>query len=211
MEKQSIFFDIDGTLMGASRRLKLSTLLAVQLAKMKGHHVYLCTGRSTKSIDKSILGIGFDGVIASAGGHIEVNHHLIFENAIDKLIVSYVILLFTNHHILFSLEAKEGIFQVPGVKKFFDDRHRQLEKKNVELMRFKEERRTNIMRRPISEFDIDQHHVFKITFISPNKEDFEKCRSFLEPYFNIVIFSKEKENYQKVMPFVVLSSIPMNP
>ena len=46
MEKQLIFFDIDGTLLDDDKKLPESTKYAVQRLKELGHEVAIATGRS---------------------------------------------------------------------------------------------------------------------------------------------------------------------
>ncbi len=72
MERKLIFLDIDGTLVDAFASPSKRVAEALQKAREHGHLLFLCTGRSMPIISSDILDLGFDGVIASAGGHIEV-------------------------------------------------------------------------------------------------------------------------------------------
>ena len=45
-----LFFDIDGTLAGKSRRITSKTRWAVQRAREKGHQGFVCTGRVPAAI-----------------------------------------------------------------------------------------------------------------------------------------------------------------
>lgn len=190
-----LFFDIDGTLTGPSRQVTKKTITAIGQARKNGHLAFLCTGRAPVSITKAIKEIGFDGIISSAGGFISVDDKYIFENYIDQRILSQVMLLFTNAKILFSLETKEAIYQTPGVQKFFDQKHQEASKDNLELARFFETRKNEEVRRSISEFDIAKTGVTKICFISKDKLAFYDCVKYLKDVFNIVIFSKENDDF----------------
>lgn len=190
-----LFFDIDGTLTGPSRQVTKKTVMAIRQARKNGHLAFLCTGRAPVSITKAIEGIGFDGIISSAGGFISVGDNYIFENYINQRILSQVILLFTNAKILFSLETKEAIYQTPGVEEFFDQKHQEASKDNLELARFFEARKNEEIRLPISEFDIFKTGVTKVCFISKDKLAFYDCVKYLKEFFNIVIFSKENDNF----------------
>ena len=63
MEKKVIFLDIDGTLRGFDGVIPESTKEAIRLARANGHETVVCSGRSLYQIDKSILDLGFDGII----------------------------------------------------------------------------------------------------------------------------------------------------
>lgn len=195
MNQKLIFFDIDGTLMGASRKVTEKNVEAIHELRKNGHKVFLCTGRSPASIDQSLIDIGFDGVVASAGSLVLINNEYVFENFINQYLLSEVMLLFTNHQVLFSLETKNAIYQAPGIKNFFDTINKERFKDNLELARTYEDREKNFKRKTLQEFDLYSTPVMKLCFISPVKENFYQCVDFLKEFFNIVIFSKPDEKY----------------
>lgn len=190
-----LFYDIDGTLVGKSKMVTEKTKNAIEQAKQNGHKVFLCTGRAPTSIVGDIKNIDFDGMVCSAGGFVIIDGEYIFENFINQYVLSEVMTLFINNHLLFTLETKEAIYQTPGVDEFFDRRHRALCKDNLELMRFLQLRKQGENRRPIKDFDILSVGVTKVCFIAPNKEDYYHCVPFLEEFFNIVLFSKEDDDF----------------
>ena len=190
-----LFFDIDGTLMGPSKQVTPKTANGIKQARENGHKCFLCTGRAPVSIMKSIRKIGFDGIISSAGGFVNIGGKYIFENFINQYVLSEVMLLFTNKKILFSLETKDALYQTPGVKDFFDKKNSKIMENNLELARFLEERKNEEVRLPISEFDILKHKVTKVCFISEDKIAFYDCVKYLSEFFNIVIFSKESDDF----------------
>lgn len=190
-----LFFDIDGTLMGKSKKVTDKTKWAIEEAQRNGHKAFLCTGRAPTSISDDLKEIPFDGIICSAGGFVIINNEFIFENFMNQYILSEVLTLFINNHILFTLETKEALYQTPGVNEFFDQRHQLDCQNNLELARFFEIRRANENRKPIKEFDILKTGVTKVCFIAPNKKEFLDCVPFLEEFFNIVIFSKDEDDF----------------
>ena len=164
-----LFFDIDGTLIGPSKRVTKNTEEGIKKARANGHKTFLCTGRAPVSIMKSIRDIGFDGIISSAGGFVSIDGKYIFENFINQYVLSEVMLLFTNAKILFSLETKDALYQTPGVQDFFEKKQANILEGNLELARFLEERRNEEVRLPISEFNILQTKVTKVCFIAEDK------------------------------------------
>lgn len=190
-----LFFDIDGTLVGPSKRVTKNTEAGIKKARENGHKAFLCTGRAPISIMKAIRGIGFDGIISSAGGFVSIGDEYIFENFINQYVLSEVMLLFTNAKILFSLETKDALYQTPGVQEFFEKKQAKILEGNLELARFLEERRNEEVRLPISQFDILNTKVTKLCFIAEDKLAFYDCVKYLSEFFNIVTFSKDTDDF----------------
>ena len=68
-----IFFDIDGTLWDEKMQIPESTIPTIKQLQKNGHKTFLCSGRSRSNInDKRLLGIGFDGIVATCGNHVEM-------------------------------------------------------------------------------------------------------------------------------------------
>ena len=70
--KKIAFFDIDGTLWNEHMQVPESTTEAIRELRADGNYAFLCSGRSRSNIrSEKILGIGFDGIVAACGTHIE--------------------------------------------------------------------------------------------------------------------------------------------
>ena len=70
--KKAVFFDIDGTLWNEHMQVPESTTKAIRELRNAGNYAFLCSGRSRSNIrSEKILGIGFDGIVAACGTHIE--------------------------------------------------------------------------------------------------------------------------------------------
>jgi hypothetical protein len=78
MKRKLIFFDIDGTLSKVGENVSERTIAAIKAAQKNGHLCYVCTGRNYPVIDQQILEIGFDGVVASAGGYVKMGNQVLF-------------------------------------------------------------------------------------------------------------------------------------
>ena len=86
-----LFFDIDGTLAGRSRRITEKTRWAVREARKRGHKVFLCTGRVPASIvgDAAELEVGvfrcvvmLDGSVLVVGEEPMLFGELVFESCV---------------------------------------------------------------------------------------------------------------------------------
>lgn len=69
--RKIIFLDIDGTIRDIDGTIPESAVKAIHEAQKNGHKVCLSTGRPYPRIEKIVLDIGFDGIIASSGSYAE--------------------------------------------------------------------------------------------------------------------------------------------
>lgn len=84
MALKFIFLDIDGTLLGKEGRVPDSAVKAIKRAQDRGHKVFLCTGRSKGEIPRSVIQIGFDGMVASAGAYAEADGKALFHKPMTQ-------------------------------------------------------------------------------------------------------------------------------
>ncbi|MEG1525725.1 MAG: HAD family hydrolase [Clostridia bacterium] len=77
MQRNLVFFDIDGTICLYGRDPEADIYEAFRLLKAKGNIPYLCTGRGQADIHRSILDLGFEGVISAMGADIWISGELI--------------------------------------------------------------------------------------------------------------------------------------
>ena len=93
MKKTIVFFDIDGTIWDYSGFIPESAKRGIKLLKEEGHIPVICTGRSMGHVrDENLLNIGFSGIIAGCGTHVEYEGKMLYEyylsDEITKRIVS---------------------------------------------------------------------------------------------------------------------------
>lgn len=84
MQKKVVFLDIDGTMMDYTGTISQSTKDALYRAKMNGHKMVICTGRSRYQIPGRLMELGFDGIVAAAGSYVEYQGQEIFHAYIEK-------------------------------------------------------------------------------------------------------------------------------
>ena len=190
-----LFFDIDGTLAGKSRRITTRTRWAVQSAREKGHKVFVCTGRVPASIVGDVTDMETDGTVSGAGSFVEIDGKYIFEHYIDPELVSQVMELFDQNRLLYTLETRDMVYQTPGAKEFFDGRTMERIQDNPELMRYHEQVQRGQKMKLIEDFDITRTRVAKMCYIAGERAQFLACLPFLEQYFNVVVFSKDRDSF----------------
>ncbi|MCI5855921.1 MAG: Cof-type HAD-IIB family hydrolase [Agathobacter sp.] len=87
-----IFFDIDGTLWDDKMQIPESTKKAIYRLKENGHKTFLCSGRARGNIrSEELLGLGFDGVVAACGNHVEMGGKILHEKILEPELVKKVI------------------------------------------------------------------------------------------------------------------------
>lgn len=86
--RKIIFFDIDGTIWDSEMQIPESAGETIKELKANGHLTFLCSGRAKSNIcSEELLGLGFDGVIAACGNHVEMNGNILYENILTSDIV----------------------------------------------------------------------------------------------------------------------------
>jgi Cof subfamily protein (haloacid dehalogenase superfamily) len=87
-----IFFDIDGTIWDEHMQIPESTVPALKQLQQNGHKIFLCSGRARGNICSSrLLDIGFDGIVAACGNHIEMDGRILYENILTPEMTEKVI------------------------------------------------------------------------------------------------------------------------
>jgi Cof subfamily protein (haloacid dehalogenase superfamily) len=112
----AVFLDVDGTLVDERGVVPGSARAAVQRARRNGHLVFLCTGRSVSQLWPEILDIGFDGVVAAAGGYVEIGGEVLANHGVAAEEVRHVTEFFTQRGVDFLLESHDGLFGSPQVQ-----------------------------------------------------------------------------------------------
>lgn len=113
---RAIFLDVDGTFVNDRGVVPASARAAVTSARANGHLVFLCTGRSLAELWDDIMSVGFDGVIAAAGGYVAVGDQVLLQRHFAVEDVRRVVDFFGEHGVEYYLEANAGLFGSPGAK-----------------------------------------------------------------------------------------------
>ena len=103
-----IFFDIDGTLWDERMVIPESTISTLKRLQENGHKIFLCSGRARGNIRaKELLDIGFDGIIAACGNHIELDGEVIYENILSPELTEHVVNVLRKCHMPVVLEGPD--------------------------------------------------------------------------------------------------------
>ena len=79
-----IYFDIDGTLWDENMQIPDGTIETLKQVQQNGHKIFLCSGRARGNIrDQKLLDVGFDGILAACGNHVELDGKIVYENILS--------------------------------------------------------------------------------------------------------------------------------
>jgi Cof subfamily protein (haloacid dehalogenase superfamily) len=116
MQRRAVFLDVDGTLVDDWGHVPDSARASVRAARDRGHLVFLCTGRSLIGLWPEILDVGFDGLVAAAGGYVEHGGTVLAHHAVPTDQVRRVVAYFEARGVEYMLESNDGLFGSPGVR-----------------------------------------------------------------------------------------------
>lgn len=109
--KKAVFFDIDGTLWNKHCQITTSTIEAIRKLRENGHLAFLCSGRSRSNIrNRELMEIGFDGVIAACGTHIDFHKETVFEVLLTERQTEHILNTAKKHNIPLILEGPKYVY-----------------------------------------------------------------------------------------------------
>ncbi len=114
--RKAVFLDVDGTLVDEGGRVPQSAQQAVRDARVNGHLVFLCTGRSVAELWPEILDIGFDGLVAAAGAYVRVRDEVLIDQAFPERDVRHIHDYLTSQDITFYLQGHDRIYATRRVQ-----------------------------------------------------------------------------------------------
>ena len=118
-----VFIDIDGTLADENHVVPESARIACKQAQANGHKLFICTGRSVPKIERSILDLGFDGVVSVAGAQANVGDRLLFQHLAPPEAVDAAMAYFAKHHIeSYQWQGADGMYISEGYRQHLESK-----------------------------------------------------------------------------------------
>lgn len=186
-----VFLDIDGTLADENHVVPDSAQAACHEAQRNGHKLFICTGRSMPKIERSILDLGFDGVISVAGAQANVGDRLLFQHLVSAAAVDAAMDYFRLHHIeSYQWQGADGMYISEGYR-------RHLESKGKAFNRGEFARFWHLIDEVEVPFGSTLGETIKVSkgsyFTGPNPDvTFEQTKRDLSPWFETVHGSYDK-------------------
>lgn len=112
---KAIFLDFDGTYADHGV-VPTAHAEAVTRARAAGHLVFLCTGRPKPMLPARVTSVGFDGLVAAAGGYVEIDGEVVTDHRFPKELSAKVIDQLDRRDGVYLLESPEAIMAPPGTK-----------------------------------------------------------------------------------------------
>ncbi|MCG7284904.1 HAD hydrolase family protein [Cellulomonas sp. ACRRI] len=109
-----VFLDVDGTY-AHHGEVPPAHARVVREARARGHRVLLCTGRPKAMLPEQLLAAGFDGIVASAGGYVEVDGVVLRDQRFPADLAARAIEVLDRHDAAYLLEAPDALYGRPGV------------------------------------------------------------------------------------------------
>ena len=118
--RKAVFFDIDGTLWNQKYEILQSTRDGIAKLRENGHLAFICSGRSRANIkNEKLLNIGFDGVVASCGAHVDFHKETIFEKLLTTEQVAHILEVSKRYNVPVIFEGPQYMYANP--EDFLDD------------------------------------------------------------------------------------------
>lgn len=183
MDKKLIFLDIDGTLVSAMKAPSELVTKAVRGARENGCKAFLCTGRNMAIIGEDIRNVGFDGIIASAGAHVEVENKVLFDSLLPENTIQECLSIFHKQGIFCRIESPEGIYTDPQMEALL--RTAKPDAANSELIRMQKEIERGIVIQPYDQYP--HRGAYKICFTATSLKPIEYTKKYLGDRFCYVV------------------------
>ena len=186
MGRKAIFLDVDGTLTLPNGQVSPKVEEAISKVRKNGHYVFLCTGRNKAGV-RALMPIGFDGVICSAGGYIEMNGDKVYESSLSQEDLQLARDVFDQHHIMYNLEATHMTFQDEEMNKEFIKHRLTDERLNSEMIRLLNEQKDRFNIHSLEEYENNPQPIQKLCFMCDDIQKLEKPKEILSEKFNFII------------------------
>lgn len=110
MTSKLLFLDLDGTvILPGTFDMLPSTHKALREARESGHRAIICTGRNMGAV-RPVLKYGFDGIIASAGGYIQIGDTVLRDQPIPDEDAKLAFRLFRENEVCIQPETFEKMY-----------------------------------------------------------------------------------------------------
>lgn len=189
MDKKVIFFDIDGTLVYNHQDISEPVKNALRRLRDNGHYTFLCTGRNRLGVEQFMSQGLFDGAICSAGGYIEIDNKLIYEDAMNKEDIEKARSVFEGKGMLYNMESNFGCYQSENFIRIFIESFEDVE--NSEVDRMIEEWNVGLAIKPLSQYDQKPESIQTIVYVSENYDAVRYAKAQLENNFTFLIYSAD--------------------
>ena len=186
MNKNIIFFDIDGTIISEEdSSIPDSALTAINTARKNGNLLFINTGRTPAILPKVLREIGFDGYICGCGTYIEYNNNVLINEKLEKSLIIEIIKSLKDFKL-------EGIIE--GDNKVYFDKHENLKNELVHKIYDSQSRDDSI---PMGTWDDPNIEASKFVIFINDDSEFDPFYNKFKDKFD---FIKRDEYFYEIVP-----------
>ncbi len=189
---RAVFVDIDGTLCDSRQRVPDSAVRALSRVREGGHRLFVCTGRSVPEIYPRFIDLGFEGVVAGAGGYAAVGDSVLLDERMPAEHVDVLTALWEDLDAFFIWQGPDQMGPSEGYLDFFVPRAGKHPEDWIEYAQ------------SITPFvvDINSGAFTKVTaYVPPEKASMERVTAALPDGYRAIIGSVVAAGY---VPFEVV-------
>ena len=189
---RAVFVDVDGTLCDSRQRVPDSAVRALSRVREGGHRLFVCTGRSVPEIYPRFIDLGFEGVVAGAGGYAAVGNEVLLDERMPREHVDVLTALWEDLDAFFIWQGPDQMGPSEGYLDFFVPRAGKHPEDWIEYAQ------------SISPFivDIDGGAFTKVTaYVPPDKASLERVSAALPEGYRAIIGSVGAAGY---VPFEII-------
>lgn len=184
MSVKYIFIDIDGTLLSHTTGIPKSALEAIDLARRRGHKVFINTGRVKSAVDGYLQFYPFDGYVFAAGGHVMIHDETLYENIIPQDEIKRVIKVFEDKQVGYVLEGPEYSYYNQQAIDYFRIRLKGRKKLPPQVTRHLDQENTVL---PMEDYYANPDSINKFSvFTEENHLLYEIEQALLDNYEHII-------------------------
>lgn len=175
-----LFLDLDGTLIfPGTYEMPVSTQKVLQKARENGHKAIICTGRNMGLI-RPVLKYGFDGIIASAGGYIQIGEEILSDIKMPEEEQRLAFKVLRENNIYIQPEAFDKMFVDEKIYELYQNLSETTG--DSELIRMRKQCDSSLGCLPLK--DYQNEAIYKILYICCDAKNFEIPEKILsEKYF----------------------------
>ena len=111
--KKAVFFDIDGTLIDASKgmvHLSDKVRVALNALKQSGNYIFIASGRPLDFLDPELVNFGFNGFLLMNGAVVIIDNEVVFAEPIDKSIINDIVATCEKFKIEYILQSHPKVY-----------------------------------------------------------------------------------------------------
>ncbi len=173
MNSKVLFIDVDGTLVGKKNAVPESARKAIELARAKGHKVYICTGRSKAEISDDIKACQLNGMIGGNGGYVEDDGEVIFHKVLSAEETKKIVDWLYAKDLGFYLEANSGLYGSHGYLEKVKARY----PKGTDLTGFEVFVSQMVDTSSYKKEDYYRDDLAKISYLLNTRQDSDECKA----------------------------------